>query len=243
MHRRWMAGRPRRSAVAAIGLVWVLVASGLALAPPGGLNAKLGPGGGLEHVIPGRVLIAPALVPSPGTISLGAVPSGTPMEVLVAVGAQHLPALEARARAASTPGSPSYGQFLSPDAVAQLLGATAPQLARAEAYFEGYGLVVHPSGDHYLLRIDGPASAMAAAFATQFERYRSDGAEFFSHATPASLPIGVPWVGAVGLGDRAAIRPAVGHDRVGSPVPSASGCSATSPLPPCALWTATTPPV
>jgi Pro-kumamolisin, activation domain/PKD domain len=234
------ADRPR-AALGAIAAVAILLLSGSAfLEGRSPVPAALGQDAGSGTRLGGEgVVVAPAFVPGPQVQLEGALPARAPMTVEVALGAPDLGALEAAALAANTPGDPAFHQFLSPAEATARLAAPPSTVAAAVAYFGGFGLRSTPSPDRYLLEVSGPAEQMGLAFHTQFERYASGGREFFSHPSPATLPAGLPWYGAVGLGDRSSMRPASLLPSWGADVrPAASSCTVSGPLPPCALWTA-----
>lgn len=186
----------------------------------------------------GPIVIAPAFEPGAGVQDLGPMGSSAPISLEVALATGSGDSLDAYATAVSTPGSPSYHQFLRPTDVASRFGASPDALARAADYFGQFGLVTTASPDHFFLRVTGPSAEVSRAFDTRFELYREGARTFYSHPLAASLPAGIPWAGAVGLGDASVVRPLA--SLLAGPLTSHvdAGCSATFDLPPCAIWNA-----
>ena len=157
---------------------------------------------------PGGVVIAPAFVPGPSVVDLGPVPSNVTLDVAVGVAGASLANENAALNLIATPGTPEYRHFLTAAAVAERFGAPAASYAAARMHFVSAGLAVQTSPDRTMLIVSGPAPKVGAAFHTTFESYRDGGRTFFSHPTAARLPGGVPWSGAVGLGNVTPVRPA-----------------------------------
>lgn len=132
-------------------------------------------------------------------------------------------------------------QYLSAAELASRFGASARSVTAAHDYFTSRGLSVTVSPDDLLLFVNGPASAVGPAFGTTFFQYRdASGRGFFSHPTPAVLPIGIPWTGALGLGSDAPIVPSAEATGSLAPVlgPAASCTGASGYLTPCQVWNA-----
>lgn len=183
-------------------------------------------------------LVVPAFAPAPGVRTLGPMASSQPLTVALSLQPSGGTELADFATAVSTPGSPSYGHFLSPAGLATAFGAPEASVGAAAAYFESYGLRVTVSPDRLFLSVSGPAGAIASAFHTQFERYRAGGESFFAHPTPAVLPAIAPWYGVIGLGNVTQIRPLTTSL---APAPTSGGCSGSSggyPISPCGMATA-----
>ncbi|MGC2035738.1 MAG: PKD domain-containing protein, partial [Thermoplasmata archaeon] len=111
---------------------------------------------------------------------------------------------------------------------------TSPtEYAAAVAYFQSYGLTVNPSPDRFFLSVTGRPEAMGAAFGTSFSLYSNEGQVFFSHASAAHLPAGIPWAGVVGLGNESAPLPSIGPLQPVELAPSGTSCPLASFLTPC----------
>jgi pro-kumamolisin-like protein/PKD domain-containing protein len=192
-----------------------------ASSPPGGAAA------------PGGVVIAPAFVPGPSTVDLGPVAASTSIDVAVGVAAASTASAALALNLIDTPGTPEYRHYLTPAEVATRFGPSPTSYAAASAHFLSYGLTVRPSPDRTMLLVSGPASRIGASFGTSFETYREAGRTFFSHPTPARLPAGVPWSGALGLGNVTPVHPATTGP--GSAITPFAGCSSTGGLIPCQI--------
>jgi kumamolisin len=161
---------------------------------------------------------------------------------MVAVGPSDPEGLEALAASVSAPGGPAHGHYLGPGAIATRFGASSSALAVDRAYFDAFGLSSTVSPDRFFLELQGDATEVGAAFHTALDVYSSPGRTFFSHPTPATVPADLGVLSVLGLGNTTVIEPTA--MRVPGPLPAVespkpdSGCSASSYLPPCALWTA-----
>ena len=183
-------------------------------------------------------MIAPAFHPGPSVRLLGTVPNSTNLSVVVALAPADPAGLAAAAYLASTPGSPGFRHYLAPSEVAQQFGASAGSYQSAVAYFASHGLSVRTSPDRLFLDVRGPAPRVGASFGTSFDRYLSDGTVFFSHPTPALLPGGIPWAGALGLGNRSGVLPLnSGPFGAAGPIPAHPlvSCGGGEPYYPCQI--------
>jgi subtilase family serine protease len=101
-------------------------------------------------------------------------------------------ALEQAVQAVSTPGSPSFRQFLTPGQYRARYAPTNGAIASVEAWLKSQGLKVvsvEPSGRYIVVK--ARASAAEKAFATQLHRYTSGGRSFQAPTKAASLPSAV----------------------------------------------------
>lgn len=191
-----------------------------------------GPSDPLDGLVAGpshAVVVAPAYVPPAGARVLGALPPSYPVEVLVGLAPRDPAGLEARAILAETPGSPLYRSYLSPAELAESYGPSPAALHAARSYFGSRGLTVATSRDGLLLELSGPSTAVASAFSTSFVRYQVGDRTLFAHPSPASLPSGIPWAGALGLGNTTPLEPLLAP--AGAAVlPDAPGGASTCPV-------------
>lgn len=226
----------------------VAVAVGLlfgGLLPDGGARASLGAGGaaGAAPVAAGAALssaveVAPAFAPEGGVTDLGALPASAPVSVVVGLASSDPASLEGAAVAASEPGLPGYRHFLTPSVATARYGAGGREVAAAERYFAAAGLSVASHSDGLLISVSGPASAMAAAFHTGFDAYRTaSGRTFYDHPAPASLPAIAPWSGVYGLGDAHPLTPSAGASTQPE-TPASFSCGVATTLTPCDIQTA-----
>jgi PKD repeat protein len=188
----------------------------------------------------GPVLVAGGYVPGPGVEALGPLPSATPLTVLVGLPSRDPGGFVAYEDAEYVPGTGAYHHFLSTSSVANRFGASPATTAAVARYFQDEGLRTGPSPDGLLLTVAGPASAVASAFDTSFEEYRSAGGlTFFSHPSAAHLPADVPVSGVYGLGNSTTPRPLGLTEGAGSEsVRPSLACAVTSGLDPCDIWDA-----
>jgi subtilase family serine protease len=107
------------------------------------------------------------------TRSTGTVPAGTQLTVQLWL-RPRLAAAERFATAVSTPGSPSFRHFLSPDAYTSRFAASAAAAARAQAWLrgEGFTAVSADSGRSYV-QATGTVSRIDAAFQVRELTYRA----------------------------------------------------------------------
>jgi subtilase family serine protease len=136
----------------------------------------------------------------------GATKTGTvaarQMSVELVLQPQNAAALSSMLNALYTPGSGDYGHWLAAN---QFNSEFAPSQATVQAitaYLRGEGLSVQPTSTPFLLRAVGSSAQIDAAFATTVNSYRNaQGVNFFSNATPASVPASLASsvLGVVGL--------------------------------------------
>lgn len=178
------------------------------------------------------VIVAPAFVPGSSVSVVGPLDAGTPLEVAVGLAPRDSSGLEAATALEYAPGSPAFHHFLSAGQIADRYGPMPSSVDRARAYFLAGHVNVTVSPDHLLLLLRGPAGELARDFHTQFDWYRSAGRLFYSHPVDATLPAGVPWSGALGLGNATPARSLVA--RAPSPaLASSASCTSATIFIPC----------
>jgi pseudomonalisin len=130
---------------------------------------------------------------------LGAAPQNARMRVYVEVNMKNISGLLRYALLASTPGSPVYRQFLTPQQIAKRFGATAHDYQSVVSYFAARGLhvVTYPQRD--MVRVDGSVAQMGRAFNTSFARYRYLTGPAIAPRTPPHLGARLPIRGVLGL--------------------------------------------
>ncbi|HEV8049976.1 MAG TPA: PKD domain-containing protein, partial [Thermoplasmata archaeon] len=105
--------------------------------------------------------------------------------------------------------------------------------AGAVRYFTQDHLSAVPTSDGNFLEVQGSASAMASAFATQFELVHLGHRTVLVHPTPASLPAGIPWTGALGLSNTTPLRPLLTSAPLRLASAAGSSCGVNTPYTPC----------
>jgi Pro-kumamolisin, activation domain/Subtilase family len=150
-----------------------------------------------------RIGEAPEL-PAGATFS-GAVAPERELDLSVALEPRDPAALEAFAEEVATPGSPSYGDYLSVPAFAARFAPTPAQLATVRAALAARGLRVGaPAANDLSLPVTATAAAAEAAFGTAIDRVRTpSGRVAFANRTAPQLPAAAaPFVqGVLGLDD------------------------------------------
>ncbi|HKS59194.1 MAG TPA: protease pro-enzyme activation domain-containing protein, partial [Thermoplasmata archaeon] len=214
--RRWTSERKRLAPL----LLSMLTITGFGFwVAPGLPTAATTPAAG-----GGPVEIAPAFEPVAGTVDLGPLPADTSLTLVVGLASSDPAGLELAAAGRG---------HLAANTVSSLFGAPQGQVDAASAYFASFGLLVRPSPDHLLLLVQRPASGVAQAFHTSFEQYASGGRQFYSHTSVATLPGGLPWTGAVGLGTQHGPRPQVASSFAGRGNIPLGSCTLSFGLTPC----------
>jgi subtilase family serine protease len=172
-------------------------------------------------VLVGALLAAPPAGAAPSARSTlpGSVPSwatahnrvraadpGADVGFRVYLGWRDAAAAAALARAVSTPGSSSYGQYLT---AAQFRARFAPsqsQVGAVQSWLRSQGFSVRytPQNNHYV-SAEGTVAQAAAAFGVSFGMYKVDGLTVRSPSSNVSVPTSLSGVvsGVVGLDDSA----------------------------------------
>src|SRR6202000_2671849 len=152
----------RLRAVATAGTAALLCAGAIAAASPSQASPR--------SAIPNT---HPSWASTSKQVSAQTVTTGT-VNARVYLAGQDPAGLAAYAQAVSTPGSASYGQYLTPAQVQDRFGPTSDQLTAIKAWLTGAGLTVTSvvaKADGYVA-VTGPVSAAAKAFNVTFHNYR-----------------------------------------------------------------------
>jgi trimeric autotransporter adhesin len=130
-------------------------------------------------------------IQSADAIDAGALPSSTPIELTVtlAMSPEQNAALDEFLANITTPASPAYHQWLTPQQFAARFGATDAQIATISAWLTSQGLSVDAvSASKTRLTISGTASTIENAFAVTLHQYRIGDNAYFANMPAASLP-------------------------------------------------------
>jgi putative cell wall-binding protein len=121
---------------------------------------------------------------------LGPAPAGTTVHLQVDLRPRHTAILAADVAAVSSPSSPDFRHFDSVAAFRSTFGATEATIHTVATYLRHHGLQVGPVAANGLaMAIRGPASAVAAAFATPMVAVRTvDGATVVGSTAAVALP-------------------------------------------------------
>jgi pseudomonalisin len=120
---------------------------------------------------------------------LGALSVSTPLTIRVGLQVQSKNALLSYVKALSSPQSPLYGQFLTPQQFAAKYAPTQAQVQQVVSYLKQAGfsnIVVEPN--NLLISADGTAQIAEAAFNTKLEQFSQSGENVFGNITPAQVP-------------------------------------------------------
>ena len=115
--------------------------------------------------------------------------SSKPVTVTVYLPLRNAAAADALAQQVSDPASASYGQFLTPDAIAQRFGASDADVAAVSSFLRGAGLSVGdvPANNGYV-EASGTLAQAEAAFATNVHRYAYRGKVLDAPSSALSVP-------------------------------------------------------
>jgi subtilase family serine protease len=168
---------------------------------------------------------SPAAATSP---QVGSVASQSVINVQVELSPRDVPGAEALARAVSTPGSSSYGKFLTPAQWEQRFSPTSGQVSEVTSFLRQSGLsVARVSADRMAIDASGTAAQLERAFATSLSYHSVDGKQLRLADRPLSVPAALHGIvaGVAGINESYA-RPDV---TAGNPAtPAASGSTAAT---------------
>ncbi|HTC67963.1 MAG TPA: S53 family peptidase, partial [Acidothermaceae bacterium] len=197
-----------RSALIAAGIALSLAASGIASLSASAAVAPRANSSASTTTPVG----APPLIPA-GATSDGSPPSTEQVAFEVVLRPRDQAGLDAFTTAVSTPGSPSYHQFLAPGHYASRFGPSASSIANVTSALGKLGLTVG-TAQGSILPVSGALSTVGAALHTAFRQYR------LSSGRIARANVGAPQVPTSVAG---AVQALVGLDslaQVSHPVPN-----------------------
>jgi len=121
---------------------------------------------------------------------LGAAKASAPVNARVYLAPQGgLAAVEKAAVAMSTPGNPSYHQFLTPAQYSARFGTTDATVRAVKSYLSGTGLhVTRVGADNRYVVVKGNVAAAERAFGTRIGSYRHDGRVVQAPETVVHVP-------------------------------------------------------
>lgn len=129
----------------------------------------------------------------------GAVTADVSLSTVVAVRMRDAEGLVQYAQQASTPGSPMYRHWLTPQEIGSRFGASQADYDAAASYLQKFGLSVGTWPQREVLAVSGTTSQFQRAFGTTFGKYLLGGKQIIAPASAPQIPSSVPIVGAVGL--------------------------------------------
>ena len=125
-----------------------------------------------------------------GARSRGTLPGSTPVHLVVTLKPRNPAALRSAVRAVSTPGSPLYRKYVSPESFGTTFGATDAQLATVRSGLKAEGLTPGTVASNRLsMTVDAPASAVATALHTPIRSYNiAGGGTAYANTVAPTLP-------------------------------------------------------
>src|ERR1700753_2845361 len=136
----------------------------------------------------------------------GATSSSAPVSFGVLLGLRNEAGAEATLQAISTPGSASYGKWLSNKTFDSTYAPATASVSAVQAWLKGQGFTVTktlPSGQ--LVEVSGTTAQVEKTFGIQLNNYTYQGKTVRSNNSELSLPSGTPaavpsaWAGVVGI--------------------------------------------
>jgi hypothetical protein len=142
----------------------------LALALLAGSGVALSTPASAATAVPAAVAGGPGPLP-PGTRAIGALPAASPLSVDVALRVPDPAALQAFDTAVTTPSSPQFRHFITPDQFAADFGPDPAAISATRAWLGAQGLTLGATDrDGLLIPVSGSAAALGAAFGVGFQR-------------------------------------------------------------------------
>jgi Pro-kumamolisin, activation domain len=191
-----------------------------------------GSGGGAAGSSVARVALRGELPTIPSDVTrMGPVPGSQMLRLDVGLAGQNPAGLASEVAAVSTPGSPSYHQYLSSAQFAATYGPSAAEVAQVSTALRAEGLTVGtPTAGSTLLPVSGNARTISAAFGTPLEAVRlpdhlTSTVNTAAPQIPAALAPDI--TGIVGLSGLSEEHSMLRHDAV-SGTGAASGAAAGS---------------
>lgn len=131
----------------------------------------------------------------------GAAPASDRVGFRIYLGWRDSATAESLARAVSTPGSASYGKYLTPAQFRQRFAPTQSDVTAVQQWLRGSGFTVDytPTNNHYVAA-EGTVAQANAAFATTLGTYAYKGMSLLAPESTLSVPASLPAVsGVIGL--------------------------------------------
>jgi kumamolisin len=148
--------------------------------------------GGLAWAQSGAKTVAgevPAPVAQGKAHSRGAHASNATLSLNVDLAVRESAKLDGVIAAASTPGSPNYGHYLSEAEYMATYAPTGAQVAAVESWLASQGLqVTGSSHDNLLVHVQGSTAAVEQAFGVAVNDYEAEGKTFFANESQPSVP-------------------------------------------------------
>ena len=176
MNSTHVPGRRPRLGVLAATTAACLAALGMAAGPAGAAPATWSATGTHALTLNGGTLIGPA-------------PAATPLRLTIGLAPQNRAGLDSLIRAQATPGSSSYGRYLTPAAFASRFGASSATASAVTGYLKSAGMThVSESRNHLIVTADATVAQAQSAFHTAIARFSQGGRTVLANTSDALVP-------------------------------------------------------
>jgi len=133
--------------------------------------------------------VTPSVVSDGSATVTGDMSDSSTLQLNVGLGVRDSDALDALIAAASTPGSPDYGDYLTHDEYMADYAPTGDDVDAVRAWLTSQGLdVTTVSPDNLIVGVQGTVGAVEQAFGVSIDQYRADGVSFHSATSDPSVP-------------------------------------------------------
>jgi pseudomonalisin len=138
---------------------------------------------------PPWVATATQAIPLINAIPLGALNPATSMQVTLSLQMQNASALKSLVQAQNTPGSSSYGKFLTPAQFNATYGPGNAAVGLVTTYLRKSGFShISTTPNHLFVSAMGSAAQVSAAFNTSLASFQQNGATVYVNTKPAQIP-------------------------------------------------------
>ncbi len=121
--------------------------------------------------------------------SLGAAPGSTPLRLTIGLTPRDRAGLDSLIKAQSTPGSTSYGKYLTPAAFTSRFAATSADAQAVSTYLSGAGMKnVTVSSNRLQVTADATVAQAQSAFHTSISRFTQAGRTVLANTAAAQVP-------------------------------------------------------
>ncbi|MFZ0664651.1 MAG: protease pro-enzyme activation domain-containing protein [Acidimicrobiales bacterium] len=121
--------------------------------------------------------------------AIGSVPAATPLSISVALNVQNASELATLAQDASTVGSPTYGDFLTPAQIAAQFAPSSATTSAVASWLTSAGFKnVSVSSDRLFVSGTAPAATAQKAFDTTLGLFDFNGQTVYANTEPAMVP-------------------------------------------------------
>jgi pseudomonalisin/xanthomonalisin len=125
-----------------------------------------------------------------GAVQRQALAAGEPVHVAMALKLQNEAALDSFVAEVSRPGSPAYGQFLTPAQVREQFAPSDAQVAAVVEHLSSAGFThIQVAPNKLLITADGTASTVEAAFRTELAHFSVGNRDAIANTTNVQLPV------------------------------------------------------